>query len=362
MGQYYVMVNLDKKEILCPDVFGDGAKLLEFSGSSNGMLQALALLTAIGNGDGGGDICRTAYSSQGKIYEPRFGERVHYERQQDYDHQHKESPDGELFGFRIIIPAITGRWAGDRIVTAGDYAPPGKFMTKAEYLEGMQLALQGRASYIRRESNREPTDEDFESVTTNIYHYACARFEDVSETVKEQLVLFGVGRSTGESYEDTVREMLEQALIHDFSPMVKTGRGKKIQYKWDLSWMAAECIDRLLSRSDTKADMARAKKWLRSQLLQPWQRDLITLYRYGERPTTRMLVELMREHKINVDEERPDKQRRLIPSKPLLDAAMSLEGAIAAGNTDETPVLDLTQLAIADAAGVQVRNRVILID
>lgn len=153
-------------------MFGDGAKLLEFGDSSEGMLLAFAMLTATGNGDGSGDICRTAYSSQGKLYEPRTGERIHYERQQDYDHTHKQLLEGETCGFRIMMPAMAGRWAGDRIVTAGDSTPAWQFMTRTQQLGGMQLALTRRAHYIRNEYKREPTDEDFESVTSNIYHYA----------------------------------------------------------------------------------------------------------------------------------------------------------------------------------------------
>lgn len=362
MGQYYVMINLDKQEMLSPDVFGDGSKLLEFGCSSDGMLLAFAMMTATGNGDGSGDICRTVYSSQGKLYEPRTGERIHYERQQEYDHTHRQLPEGETCGFRIMVPGMAGRWAGDRIVTAGDYTPAWQFMTRAQQLEGMQLALARRAQYVRSEYKREPTDEDFESVTSNIYHYACAKFTDVSEIAKEQLILFGAGRGTSEDYANIVKGMLERTLVNDFNPMVKVGRGKNTRYKWDLSWMGAECIDSFLCRTETRADMTRAKKWLKSQILQPWQLDLIKLYRFGERPTHRMLIELMREHKMHVDEDRPDKQQRLIPSKSFLAAAMSLEKAIDDGNMDETPVSDPTQMAIAETAGVQLRNRVILID
>lgn len=362
MGQYYVMVNLDKKELLSPDVFGDGSKLLEFGGSSNGMLQAFAMLTATGNGDGSGDICRTAHSTQGKIYEPRTGERIHYERQQDYDHNHKQLPDGQTCGFRIMVPGMAGRWAGDRIVTAGDYTPPGKFLTKAQHLEGLRLALEDRARYVRNNYNREPTDEDFESVTANLYHYACARFTDVSELVKEQLLLFDVGRGTAENFAEIATGMLERSLIRDFGTMVKFGSGKRVRYKYDLTWMAAECIDSFLCRADTKADMARAKKWLKDQVMLPWQLELIKLYRFGERPSHLDVTDVLIKHKVNVGVDRPDQQQRLLPTKPYLNAALALEGIVDSGSMDETPVSDTTQLALADAAGIPVRNRVILID
>jgi hypothetical protein len=81
MGQYYKVVNLDKKEFIYPHAFGDGLKLMEFGCSSCGTMTALAVLLANSNGRGGGDL----------------------------------RSDNE----------IVGSWAGDRIVVAGDYAEPG---------------------------------------------------------------------------------------------------------------------------------------------------------------------------------------------------------------------------------------------
>ena len=86
MGQYYYIVNCDKKQYLHPHKFGDGLKLLEFGCSSDGTMTGLAVLLADGNGRGGGDL-------------------------------HSKNP-------------IIGSWAGDRIVIAGDYADPGKFIPK----------------------------------------------------------------------------------------------------------------------------------------------------------------------------------------------------------------------------------------
>lgn len=78
MGQYYYVINIDKKQYLHPHRFGDGLKLLEFGCSGNGTMTALAILLADGNGRGSGDL-----------------------------HSDK---------------AIIGSWAGDRIVIGGDYA------------------------------------------------------------------------------------------------------------------------------------------------------------------------------------------------------------------------------------------------
>ena len=81
MGQYYKIVNLDKKEFIHPHKLGDGLKLLEFGCSKNGTMTVLAILLVNSNGRGGGDI-----ESDSKM---------------------------------------VGRWAGDRIVVAGEYGKEG---------------------------------------------------------------------------------------------------------------------------------------------------------------------------------------------------------------------------------------------
>jgi hypothetical protein len=94
MGQYYHPANLDKKQYLHPHRFGDGLKLLEFGSSGSGTMMAMAVLLAVGNGRGGGDL-------------------------------HSED-------------SIIGSWAGDRIAVIGDYADEENdwkdvTKTKAEY-------------------------------------------------------------------------------------------------------------------------------------------------------------------------------------------------------------------------------------
>jgi hypothetical protein len=73
---------------------GDGMKIMEFGLSGMGTMAGLAILLADGNGQGGGDI--------------------------------NEDP----------VSGIVGRWAGDRIVIAGDYADEGKFI-KENDLKGL---------------------------------------------------------------------------------------------------------------------------------------------------------------------------------------------------------------------------------
>lgn len=125
MGQYYVAVNLDRKEYLNPHAFGDGAKLLEFGSDSYGMMTALAMLLADGNGRGGGDIQRTYYANDKKQggWRARKGERVEWQNISD-----SFLGDGTKNYGKGFVPEVAGTWAGDRIVITGDYADAGKFL------------------------------------------------------------------------------------------------------------------------------------------------------------------------------------------------------------------------------------------
>ena len=82
MGQYWLPVNVDKREFLDPHKFGDGLKFMEFGASPSGTMNALAVLLAQPEsmGHGGGDL-------------------------------------------RTKNP-IVGHWIGDLVVLAGDYGLP----------------------------------------------------------------------------------------------------------------------------------------------------------------------------------------------------------------------------------------------
>ncbi|RLF36595.1 MAG: hypothetical protein DRM99_02340 [Thermoplasmata archaeon] len=144
MGQYYIIVNLDKKEYIHPHKFGDGLKLLEFGCSANGTMTALAILLADGNGRGGGD----------------------------------------LFDENGNSPAIVGRWAGDRIVIAGDYADGMKF------LEGVSK------EELQKIANKFVYEEYRKAENVNLYHYAKEKFKDISEKVIEAMKCDGYIRET----------------------------------------------------------------------------------------------------------------------------------------------------------------------
>ena len=91
MGQYWIPVNLDKKEFIHPHTLGSGLKAVEQLNMTPGTQAALMLLlTAMPEPRGGGDF--------------------------DF-----KDPDTE---YRKIAHSVIGRWAGDRIAIVGDYAEP----------------------------------------------------------------------------------------------------------------------------------------------------------------------------------------------------------------------------------------------
>lgn len=86
IGQYWLIINEDKKEYIEAHTFGDGIKLMEFGCSQCGTLTGLTLLLAdeTTNGRGNGD-------------------------------------------FRGDGKDILGRWHGDRIKIVGDYGDDGLY-------------------------------------------------------------------------------------------------------------------------------------------------------------------------------------------------------------------------------------------
>ena len=110
MGQYHIVVNLDRHEYLHPHHLGDGLKLLEF-GDGGRTMTALAALLAIDNGRGSGDLHAVV---PGIPIE-------------DWERGYTKTSDGwarggdELFRARSIYARHIGSWAGQRIVIAGDY-------------------------------------------------------------------------------------------------------------------------------------------------------------------------------------------------------------------------------------------------
>ena len=118
MGQYYVIANIDKKEYINPSILGSGIKLMEFGMDGQSAMTGLAVLLASSNGQGGGDL------------------RIQ-----------SNSPF-------IHIP---GRWAGDRIVVAGDYddvptSPGYKVYDRCRHVEPLQELAESVAGDDERQT------------------------------------------------------------------------------------------------------------------------------------------------------------------------------------------------------------------
>jgi hypothetical protein len=183
MGQYYLIVNLDKKEYFNPLYIGkNGEQKLVALASSLLPMWGLSLLCSSGNGRGGGDFYRTVTGNR-RI---RKTEKIDH----SYENEGKK--------IHVVVPAISGRWAGDRIVIAGDYADNKAFLTGKEhkqaiaamieklpneYLSKRAIKLLGKKdAHIRMEERRKRLLEQ----GTNLYG-ACqyGLFKDITKLISD---------------------------------------------------------------------------------------------------------------------------------------------------------------------------------
>lgn len=105
MGQYWIPVNLDKKEFISPHKLGCGLKLWEQLANTPGVGAALIVLTAaMPEPRGGGD-----FDLGLNWHGPERAART-------------SSPGPMPEHYPNIAKRVIGRWAGDRIAIVGDYA------------------------------------------------------------------------------------------------------------------------------------------------------------------------------------------------------------------------------------------------
>lgn len=112
MGQYWVPVNLDKREYIHPHRLGTGLKLWEQLANHPGTAGALIILTAA-------------------MPEPRGGGDFDLEKNWHGPERNEAMESGSIDGcspgpmpeeYPAIAARTIGRWAGDRIAIIGDYA------------------------------------------------------------------------------------------------------------------------------------------------------------------------------------------------------------------------------------------------
>lgn len=110
MGQYWIPVNLDKREYIRPHALGCGLKLWEQLANHPGTGAALLILTAampIPRGGGDFDLDENWHGPERKFPE------------------HGITPGPMPDAYPVIAKRTIGRWAGDRIAIVGDYAEAG---------------------------------------------------------------------------------------------------------------------------------------------------------------------------------------------------------------------------------------------
>lgn len=107
MGQYWMPVNLDKKECIQPHKLGTGLKLWEQLANHPGTGSALVILcAAMPEARGGGDF---------DLDENWHGPERTFPA-------HNISPGPMPEDYTTVAKRTIGRWAGDRIALVGDYA------------------------------------------------------------------------------------------------------------------------------------------------------------------------------------------------------------------------------------------------
>lgn len=113
IGQYWYVVNLDKREFVSPHKLGAGMKLIEQLGAHPGTGGALlVLLAAMPENRGGGD----------------FDLDQNWHGPERTLEEHSISPGPMPEDYPTVARRTIGRWAGDRIALVGDYAEDGDLL------------------------------------------------------------------------------------------------------------------------------------------------------------------------------------------------------------------------------------------
>lgn len=186
MGQYWIPVNLTKREYVMPHKLGTGLKLWEQLANQPGTGAALIVLTAaMPEARGGGD-----FDLESNWHGP---ERTFPE--------HNISPGPMPEDYPIIAKRTIGRWAGDRIALVGDYAeredlPEGDNADliyslcedKSEFAESVKWYRENnQAEKSERLSKLEPFTDISDDVARVIEHELGGHYEgDGWRTWKEQ--------------------------------------------------------------------------------------------------------------------------------------------------------------------------------
>lgn len=279
MVQEYVIVNLDKKEFIHPNDFGNRYKLQEFGRSSNSTMTALALLTASGNGHGLGDITSKVESTNPIPVktDPRF--------KLDHTWEHTSTIGGaKTTYYQTYIPSTSGRWVGDRIVTLGDYSKDlDHLITPAEEIKTREFRLRygwmqahEEARVARKKLTLEawletPAAERYSKF--KLFDVVTTCYTDIGDQVADELKAFGIGNT---DFNEFVDQLLSRCLFAAY-PCKEHRQGHS--GRKDLRWMNFRVFDQfLLTFCEDRETLKACKAWTRKQALHMWQRKMLSHY------------------------------------------------------------------------------------
>jgi hypothetical protein len=350
MSQYFVVCNPKKRQVLRPSAFGDGVQLC----SLDLTLSALALLTSNGNGRGNGDF---AIPYDHDIHGPPPGYTTWFEAEAaGLGPQPSMTPLPE---FRLA-----GSWAGDPIVTVGDYCDPRKWCTKLD-MENARIRLEHETIVGLREAGKPFDTKELDMLKVRkknlgLYFVATRFYEDVSDEVVRMFGLCGVGPMAKADPEydwiKDIHDWLKADVYNEFCDGKQKARLHPTTKQWttqhDLRHLPINRLDSLIRiHADSPERLKSLKAWLRKQQITPMVRELLACYHPcvngEERHHFAKIRRIFMKYDYPIDEpERKKQLERLLPPTPLLHAA------IAAGRLmDVDPETDRQTYAerIADA-------------
>lgn len=195
MGQYWIPVNLDRKEFVDPHKLGCGLKLWEQLANHPGTGAALVvLLAAMPEARGGGD-----FDLDANWHGP----------EREVPGKHNASPGPMPKSYPEIAKAVIGRWAGDRVVFVGDYSeakdfPKGKGKRRPGDLPFSKVYA-ACAPSTRKVVNNEPEGAAYRTQEGKYLHFvetAPAKFTDISAMVTQVIEHELQGKYKGDGWRE----------------------------------------------------------------------------------------------------------------------------------------------------------------
>lgn len=142
MGQYFLLMNFDKKEVVNPWDLGGGAKLWEWC--ANKTAGVIPYLLRRSTGDGGGDVGTALYYWSDKSRREQVNALPREE--------HAEAFDKEFDRLKATLQ-YAGRWADDRIALVGDYDESGDY-SRADFTDITEELVEEYNEFIEMDDKK----------------------------------------------------------------------------------------------------------------------------------------------------------------------------------------------------------------